>query len=67
MIHGSITWKYQHFRAFYDSGTLWDSGNPVRLRSSIGVAAGSDKAVGLILAFRVEGARLKPALMLTIK
>jgi hypothetical protein len=54
-------------RVFYDSGTVWNAGDSVKLRSSIGLGIGTKDRAVLILGFRIQGTHLSPALMLTLR
>jgi len=37
VVHNSVDYRYGPFQAFYDSGAVWDSGQPVIVRHSLGM------------------------------
>ena len=68
VVHGSL--QYGHgddFHVFYDAGAVWNPGDPIRVRSSIGVGVGWPEDVSLTLGFRIRGAHLTPNVMFAVR
>jgi outer membrane protein assembly factor BamA len=66
MVHGSLRYAYDDVQLFYDTGTVWDAGAPIHLRSSLGVGFGDEEPF-IALAFRIRGARLAPAFFISLR
>jgi hypothetical protein len=57
------------FRLFYDAGAVWDSGQKIVVRNSIGITISDDNddpGEGLTFAFAIRDSRLVPAFMFRI-
>jgi hypothetical protein len=40
LVYGSLDYSFRKFRLFYDAGALWDSGEEVKIRPSVGAGIG---------------------------
>jgi Omp85 superfamily domain len=62
MVHNSVEYRYGAFQLFYDSGAVWDSGQTVIARNSIG--AGLKQGPFFIaMAFPLRDRRAEPVFM----
>ncbi len=62
VVHNSVEYRYGLFEAFYDAGAIWDSGDDVVLRHSLGVGVRKN-AFLVAMAFPVKGGRASPVFM----
>ena len=78
--HGSLEYRYNELQLFYDAGSVWDTGDRIKVRPSIGIGVGSKMkgrfdngkeevpftlgAFSLILAVPLREAGLQPTIML---
>jgi hypothetical protein len=62
MVHNSVNYRYGRFQAFYDSGAVWDSGQPVLVRHSFGWGM-HQGPVFLALAFPARTGKVYPIFM----
>ncbi len=62
VVHNSVEYRYGLFEAFYDAGAIWDSGEDVVLRHSLGVGVRKN-AFQVAMAFPVKGGRVSPVFM----
>jgi hypothetical protein len=62
VVHNSLEYRYGLFEAFYDAGAIWDSGDDVVLRHSLGVGVRKN-AFLVAMAFPVKGGRASPVFM----
>jgi outer membrane translocation and assembly module TamA len=61
--HGSLEYRYRHFKVFYDVGTEWDKNqfSPVRHGLGIGFINWPFKSMSVSLAFPLRQHNVKPA------
>ena len=62
MFHNSVDYRYGHFQAFYDSGAVWDTGQPAQVRHSFGGGM-HQGPVFLALAFPARAGKMYPVFM----
>jgi len=62
MVHNTVDYRYGIFEIFYDSGAIWDRGDPAVLRHSVGVGL-RQGVFSLALAFPVKDGHAEPILM----
>ena len=62
MIHNSVDYRYGRFQAFYDSGAVWDTGQPALVRHSFGGGV-HQGPVFLALAFPARAGKMYPVFM----
>jgi hypothetical protein len=62
VVHNSVEYRYGLFEAFYDAGAIWDAGEDVIMRHSLGVGLRKN-AFQVAMAFPVKGGRASPVLM----
>jgi hypothetical protein len=62
MAHGSVEYRYRYFQIFYDAGAVWDRGQDVTPRNSLGVGLRKD-GFSLAVAFPLKDGRLDPVFM----
>jgi hypothetical protein len=71
--HGTLEFGYREFIMFYDTGSVWDSGQAVQLRHAVGLGFGSrkfgrsrrDDRWFALVGFPIESARIRrPILMM---
>lgn len=62
MVHNSVEYRYGIFQVFYDSGAIWDDGEPAVLRHSAGVGL-RQGLFSLALAFPIREGHIDPILM----
>src|SRR5262249_13889414 len=65
VVHNSVDYRYGWFDGFYDSGAVWNSGQPVTLRHSLGVGV-HQGPVFLAVAFPVRSGRVDPIFMVSM-
>lgn len=63
MVHNSVEYRYRHFKVFYDTGAVWDSGQPATARHSLGVGL-HESGFTLAVAFPVKSGRAEPIFMM---
>ena len=63
VIANSVEYRYGAFKAFYDNGAIWDEGQAVVARHSVGVGL-QESAFMLAVAFPVRSGRVEPILIL---
>ena len=63
MIYNSVEYRYGPFQAFYDTGAIWDEGQPVSAKHSLGVGI-RESILSLAVAFPVRGGRVEPIFMM---
>ena len=63
LVHNSVEYRYGPFQAFYDTGAVWESGQPVTPRHSIGVGF-KESIFSLALAFPMKSGHLEPVVMI---
>ena len=59
LIYNSVEYRYGPFQAFYDTGAVWDEGQPLTMRHSLGVGL-RESVFSLAVAFPVRGGRVEP-------
>ena len=62
VVHNSVDYRYRWFQAFYDAGAVWDSGQPVVIRQSVGAGV-RQGPVFVAIAFPMRSGRLDPIFM----
>ncbi len=62
VLHNSVEYRYGYFEAFYDAGAIWDSGDDILVRHSLGVGVRKN-AFLVAMAFPVKGGRASPVFM----
>jgi outer membrane protein assembly factor BamA len=62
MLHNSVEYRYGAFQVFYDSGAVWDSGQTVIARNSVGVGL-RQGAFFIAMAFPLRENRVEPIFM----
>jgi len=68
VVHGSLQYgRSDDFHVFYDAGAVWNRGDPIRVRSAIGIGFGSTEDTNLTLGFRIRGAHLSPNIMFKVR
>lgn len=63
VVYNSVDYRYGPFQAFYDTGAIWDEGQPVTARHSVGVGLRAS-ILSLAVAFPVRGGHVEPMFML---
>jgi outer membrane translocation and assembly module TamA len=63
MAHNSVEYRYGCFQVFYDSGAVWDSGQPVTVRHSVGTGL-RQGPLFVAIAFPLREGRMDPIFML---
>jgi Omp85 superfamily domain len=63
MVHNSVDYRYGCFQVFYDSGAVWESGQPVIARHSLGVGL-RQGPLFVAVAVPVREGRVDPIFML---
>jgi hypothetical protein len=61
--HNTVDYRYGPFQAFYDAGSVWDAGQPVTVRHSIGVGV-RESVFTLAVAFPVRAGHVEPIFMM---
>jgi hypothetical protein len=59
VVYNSVDYRYGLFQAFYDSGAIWDEGQPVTARHSMGVGLRAS-ILSLAVAFPLRGGHVEP-------
>ena len=62
-MHNSVEYRYGPFQAFYDTGAIWDSGQPVSQKHSVGVGI-KESIFSLAIAFPIRAGHMEPILMM---
>jgi len=65
VVSNSVEYRYRCFQVFYDTGAIWDEGQPATPRHSIGVGF-RDSVFSLAVAFPVKSGHVEPILMMGI-
>jgi hypothetical protein len=63
LVHNTVEYRYGPFQAFYDTGAVWDSGQPVIQRHSVGVGI-KESIFSLAVAFPIRSGHVEPILMM---
>ncbi|HXB71143.1 MAG TPA: BamA/TamA family outer membrane protein [Candidatus Acidoferrales bacterium] len=63
LVHNSVEYRYGPFQAFYDTGAIWDSGQPVSQKHSVGVGI-KESIFSLAIAFPIRAGHVEPILMM---
>ena len=63
MVHNTVEYRYGPFQAFYDTGAIWDDGQAVTPRHSLGVGI-RESIFSLAVAFPVRGGHVEPIFMM---
>jgi hypothetical protein len=59
--HGSLEYRYRHFKVFYDVGTEWDKNQYSPIRHGLGFGIILWKDFAILLAFPIRSHNVKPA------
>lgn len=62
MVHNSVEYRYGVLEVFYDAGAIWDNGQTVVARNSVGAGL-RQGALSLALAFPLRGGKCYPIFM----
>jgi outer membrane protein assembly factor BamA len=62
MLHNSVEYRYGAFQVFYDSGAIWDPGQAVVARNSIGLGMRQGPFF-VAMAFPLREGRVDPIFM----
>ncbi|MBS1856821.1 MAG: BamA/TamA family outer membrane protein [Acidobacteria bacterium] len=57
--HNTVDYRYGPFETFYDAGAVWDSGQPVVVRHSLGLGV-RESVFTLAVAFPIRTGRVEP-------
>lgn len=63
VVYNSVDYRYGRFQAFYDTGAVWDEGQPATVRHSLGVGLRAS-ILSLAVAFPVRGGHVEPIFMM---
>ena len=63
LIYNSVEYRYGPFQAFYDTGAIWDEGQPLAMKHSLGVGL-RESVFSLAVAFPVKGGRVEPVFIM---
>jgi hypothetical protein len=63
MVHNSVEYRYGILEVFYDTGSVWDAGQPTTPRHGLGVGL-RQGSFALALAFPVRSGRVEPTFMM---
>jgi hypothetical protein len=63
LAHNTVEYRYGPFQAFYDTGAVWDNGQPVIQRHSVGVGV-KESIFSLAVAFPIRSGHVEPILMM---
>ena len=61
--HNTVDYRYGPFQAFYDAGSVWESGQPVAVRHSVGVGV-RESVFTLAVAFPMRSGHVEPIFMM---
>jgi len=61
--HNTVDYRYGPFQAFYDAGSVWDSGQPVAVRHSVGVGV-RESVFTMAVAFPMRSGHVEPIFMM---
>jgi hypothetical protein len=69
MVHNSVEYRYGLFKIFYDTGAIWDGGQPAIARHSLGVGlresvSSLGSVFSLAVAFPIRAGRAEPIFMM---
>jgi len=65
LAHNTVDYRYGPFQAFYDAGAVWDSGQPVNIRHSLGIGV-RESVFALAMAFPLRSGHVEPVFMMGI-
>jgi hypothetical protein len=65
MLHNSVEYRYGAFQAFYDLGAIWDGGEAVVARSSVGVGI-REGPFSVAVAVPLHDGRVEPVLIVSM-
>jgi len=64
-VHNSVEYHYGAFQAFYDCGAIWDEGEPIVARHSVGLGV-RESIFSLAVAVPMRSGRMEPIFMMGI-
>ena len=62
MLHNSVEYRYGAFQAFYDTGAIWDGGQAVVARNSVGAGI-REGPFSIAVALPLKDGRMEPVLI----
>jgi len=62
LVHNTVEYRYRLFDVFYDSGAIWDQGQPAVLRHSLGIGIRQNNTYAA-LAFPIREGHIEPVFM----
>jgi outer membrane protein assembly factor BamA len=65
MVSNSVEYRYRAFQAFFDSGAIWDGGEAVVLRNSVGIGV-REGPFSVAVAFPLKDGRTDPVFMVSM-
>jgi len=63
LVHNTVDYRYGPFQAFYDAGAVWDTGQPVSIRHSLGIGL-RESVFTLAVAFPMRTGHVEPIFMM---
>jgi hypothetical protein len=63
LAHNTVDYRYGPFQAFYDAGAVWDGGQPVSVRHSLGIGV-RESVFTLAVAFPMRSGHMEPVFMM---
>ena len=63
LAHNTVDYRYGPFQAFYDAGTVWDSGQTATVRHSVGIGV-RESVFTIAVAFPVKSGHVEPIFMM---
>jgi len=65
LVHNAVEYRYGPLWTFYDAGAVWEGGQPVTLRHSLGIGI-KESIFTLALAFPIRSGHVDPVVMMGI-
>ena len=65
VVYNSIEYRYGWFQTFYDSGAVWNAGQPIIMRHSVGAGV-REGPVLLAVAFPMKSGRVEPIFLVSM-
>lgn len=63
LVHNTVDYRYGPFQAFYDAGAIWDGGQPVSIRHSLGIGV-RESVFTLAVAFPMRTGHVEPVFIM---
>ena len=67
LAYASFEYRYSDFAVFYDTGAVWDSGQPARFKHSVGFGLADKHGAFLLLGIPLRMNHVEPILTLGIR